>query len=171
MRFTRRLVLVYAALVGACSMNPTTPGPPTGSGTDKLEWVIAEGRTPEYPYQLRFCKIPASFSRSQYPIRLNVFWSMETPQPNGLASSEDIKRMHTFEERIVAATESNQVAVLPLILTGRGEREFVFFVRSSEEFLRALSQMPQEKARYPIEIRQSHDPNWTYYENELRTVK
>jgi Family of unknown function (DUF695) len=152
-------------------MNPNSSSPAIGSGTEELEWVIAEGRTAEYPYELRFCKIPVNFPRSQYPVRLNIFWSMASPRQDGLASPEDIQRMHVFEERVVAATENQQIAMLPLVLTGKGQREFVFFARSSEKFLQALSHMPQEDARYPIEIHQSDDATWTYYENEIGAVK
>jgi hypothetical protein len=167
MKIPSRLAIVFAAVVGACSMNTS---PPT-FGTNDFEWVIAEGLTPEYKYQLRFCKFPGTFPRSQYPVRLNVFWSMARPRSDGLASPEDIERMHVFEERLIAATKKSQIGVLPMVLTGRGEREFVLYVRSSEEFMRALSQMPQEVERHPIEIHQADDPAWNYYDNEVHSVK
>lgn len=167
MKVVRFLALSCAAIVGACSLNTSRPT----FGTRDLEWVIADGRTSEYPYQIRFCTIPANFPRSQYPIRLNIFWSMAKPRSDGLASSEDIERMHVFEARLVEATERGQIAVLPVVFTGRGEREFVFYARSSEEFMMALRQMPQETERYPIEIRQTEDPDWSYYDNEIHSVK
>ncbi|MBC3807663.1 DUF695 domain-containing protein [Undibacterium seohonense] len=134
-------------------------------------WAIAEGKTETYPFQLRFRKIPASFPRAHYPIRINIFWKMNMPQKNGLASPADISLMHSFEDRLVATTESDGVAILTLVLTGRGEREFVFFVHSKQEFLKRLSNMPQEIARYPIEIHANETSSWDYYDNEMRNLK
>jgi hypothetical protein len=152
-------------------MDPNSSTPAIDFGTESLAWVVAEGHTTKYPYQLRFCKIPVSFPRSKYPVRVNIFWSMASPRQDGLASPEDIQRMHAFEERIVSATENKKIAMLPLVLTGNRQREFVFFARSSEEFLEALRHIPQEDARYPIEIHQSEDASWTYYENEIGAIK
>lgn len=128
----------------------------------ELGWAISEGATETYRFQQRFRHLPADFMRSLYPIRLNIFWAMESPLANGLASLEDIHSMHVFEDRIVRVTELDGTAVLTMVTTGRGEREFVFYVRSSDEFMRHLSQIPQEKSRYPIEIHMMEDHDWIY---------
>jgi Family of unknown function (DUF695) len=134
-------------------------------------WAIAEGNTATYPFQLRFRRIPSEFMRSPYPVRLNVFWTMKDPTTDGLASPEDIHLMHLFEDRIVHATEPDSVAILTMVLTGRGEREFVFYVRSRNEFLQCLTQMPQDDSRYPVAIHAADDPEWAYYDNELHRVQ
>lgn len=148
-------------------MNPTA----ATFSTENLRWVIAESRSVDYTYELRFCVIPSNFARSRYPIRLNVFWSMAAPRTDGLASAQDVARMHVFEQRLVGTIERGQIAVLPLVLTGRGEREFVFYARSSDEFMEALRQMPQEDDRYPIEIHRTEDPDWNYYDYEIQSVR
>ena len=50
-----------------------------------------------------------------------------------------------------------------MVLTGNGEREFVFFARDQKEFVRRLSQMPQETVRY--------DAGWDYFEQEVEEYK
>jgi hypothetical protein len=132
----------------------------------ELGWIISEGEAENYRFQQRLRRVPEDFPRSSYPIRLNIFWAMERPLANGLASPEDIHFMHKFEDRIVRVTELDGTAVLTVVLTGRGQREFVFYARSSDDFLRHLSQMPQEKSRYPIEIHRGEDQDWTYFDNE-----
>ena len=152
-------------------MNQPKEKSSSAAQSDEFGWAIAEGKTAAYPFQLRFRRFPSDYSRSQFPVRLNVFWAMAGPDASGLATPNDIKLMHTFENRIVEATESDGVAVLAMVLTGRGEREFVFFVRSGNDFLQRLTQMPQEEVRYPITIQSGRDPAWEYYDNETRNLQ
>ena len=139
--------------------------------TDDLQWVMARGQTPDYAFLLRFCEMPANFPRERFPLRLNVFWTVAQPSPEGMPSSSDSDLMQAFEERVVAATEPEGVAVLPMVLTGRGQREYVFYVRSADDFLQCLANMPQESEPYPIEIHSHDDPGWGYYDDEVASVR
>lgn len=65
------------------------------------------------------------------------------------------------------AVEADDLAVLVLVLTGRSEREFVFYLDNEQEFLRRLSSMPQEAERYPIKIHKNEDPQWVYFDREM----
>lgn len=58
-----------------------------------------------------------------------------------------------------------------MVLTGRSEREFVFYTSDPQEFVQRLSQMPQNEDRYPIEIHAIEDQDWKYYENEVQNVR
>ena len=78
--------------------------------------------------------------------------------------------MHAFEDRLVSATEPH-AAVLAMVMTGRGERELVFFAKSTDEFMRLLGSMSQELTRYPIKIHAADDPEWSYLENEIRATR
>lgn len=81
----------------------------------------------------------------------------------GLATRQELVRLHVFEDRLVGAVEQDMSSVLAAVVTGRGEREFVFFVKSPQEFVGRLSTMPQETERYPIEIRLNEDSDWLYF--------
>jgi hypothetical protein len=129
----------------------------------ELDWAIAESETDEYTYQVRFRCFPSDFSMIDYPVRLNVFWKMGKPAQNGLASPVDIPLMQTFEDRIVRVSELRALSILAAVVTGRGEREFVFYARNAGDFLGCLNEIPQEEDRYPIEIHSSDDPTWDYF--------
>lgn len=150
-------------------MNKLPFGLASISTLDELPWAIARGHTEAYPFQLRFRSFPTTFPRAAFPVRLNIFWKMNSPHPSGLASPVDIDCMQTFEDRLVSATEPH-AAVLAMVMTGRGEREFVFFAQSAKEFMHQLGGMPQESTRYPIEIHAADDPGWSYFDNEVRAA-
>lgn len=133
----------------------------------ELGWAIAEGKTDEYSFQVRFRCFPVDFSKDSYPVRINVFWGMARPLEDGLASQVDIPIMQKFEERIVRTSELDGSAILAAVLTGRGEREFVFYARSTDAFLCKLNEIPQETDRYPIQIHSSNEPGWDYFCNVI----
>jgi len=129
----------------------------------EIPWVVAERHTDAYPYLVRFRQFSEDFPRSTYPKRLNIFWSVQEADDIGLATKQELARLHVFEDRLVEAVEHDKSSVLAAVVTGRGEREFVFFVRNPQEFIGRLSAMPQEAERYPIEIHLNEDPDWLYF--------
>jgi len=129
------------------------------------DWAIAEGHTGEYPYQVRFRKLPRTFDCSGHTKRLNVFWSMASSSNKGMATTDELGRLHVFEERLVNAVEYDGSAILAAVLTGRGEREFVYYVHDAQDFVARLSNMPHEAERYPIELHAADDPEWEYYKS------
>ena len=131
---------------------------------DTASWVIAESHTSEHSFQIRFRKLPLGFERLPYPKRLNVFWSMRNPDEHGMATNGELENLHTFEDRLVAAVEQDESAMLVAVLTGRGEREFVFYVQDPQPFIKHLSEMPQEAERYPVEVHFEEDPAWGYFD-------
>lgn len=130
----------------------------------ELGWALAAGKTDEYPFQVRFRCFPHDFPKMHYPVRLNVFWEMEHPLDDGLASSIDITTMQQFEERIVRICELNGLTVLTAVLTGRGEREFIFHTQNASNFMNCLNEIPQHSIPYPIKIFSSDDPGWEYFQ-------
>lgn len=89
---------------------------------------------------------------------------MALPDENGFPSPEEAKNLHTFEDRLIAAVEQDESVWLVAVLTGRAEREFVFYLQQPQQFLQHLTNMPQEHDRYPIEIYCEDDPDWSYFD-------
>jgi hypothetical protein len=136
---------------------------------DTAHWAVAEGHTGEYPFQVRFRRFSADLPRPGYPKRLNVFWSMRLPNEEGLATTAELDNLHVFEDRLVAAVEQDKSVLLAAVLTGRAEREFVFYLQQPQLFLKRLADMPQEEERYPIEIHLADDPEWNYFDDLLHS--
>jgi hypothetical protein len=138
---------------------------------DSIGWTIAEGHTGEYPFQVRFRQFDDQFPKSEYPFRLNIFWTMNESDGQGYPTSTELELLHTFENRLVDAEEEDNFSVFAMALTGRNEREFVFYTSDPQEFVTRLSMMPHEEDRYPIEIHRNEDAEWGYFENEVNNVQ
>lgn len=131
---------------------------------DNAGWSLGEGHTGEFPFQLRLRVVPVDFAREAFPKRLNVYWSMNAADEEGLPTHEEIEALHRFEDRLVAAVEEAQAAMLVAVITGGGEREFVFQAGDPERFLQCVTEMPQEGDRYPIEMTVADDPEWAFFD-------
>ena len=138
---------------------------------DSIGWSVAEGKTDLYKFQVRYRRFEKAFPRTNYPNRLNIFWNVSSPDQEGLATKEELEKLHSFENRLVAAVELDESAILTAVLTGRKEREFVFFAKDPNDFVHRLTEMPQEKDRYPIQIRLNQDPSWSYFDEIIPIEK
>ena len=130
-------------------------------------WIVAEGNTGSYPFQVRLRQFSMELSKHAFPLRLNVFWSILKSDDKAYPTKSELERLHSFENRLVKAMETDDFAVLTMVLTGRNEREFVLYTSDRQEFLRRLSQMPSEADPYPIKIYCHEDPRWEYYEKQV----
>jgi Family of unknown function (DUF695) len=119
------------------------------------------------PIITRFREFPREFPRWKYPCRLNIVWKMTEADTHGLPTGEEFSRLETFEDRLIDAAEHDEHSILLGVLTGNGEREFIFQTRDVSGFLQRLTNMPQKEDRYPITIYRNDDPDWSYFESGI----
>jgi len=137
------------------------------SNLDELGWSVVEGKTNDYIFKNRFRQFPKNFNTKKYPQRLNIFWTMDEIFENGFPTENELEKLHNFENRLVFSVEEDEFSVLSMVLTGNGQREFVFHTPNPQEFIERLSNMPQEEKPYPIEIHCNEDEYWAYYFDEI----
>ena len=138
---------------------------------DELAWTVAEGETEDYVFQIRFRHFPENLVTTEYPHRLNIFWKMSEILDNGFPDKTELDKLHTFEDRLIDAVEFDEFSIMSMVLTGDGQREFVFHTPDPPEFIKRLIDMPQEEEKYPIEIHSNEDKEWYYYFNELNNIE
>lgn len=138
---------------------------------DDFTWVVAECADPDRPFFIRYIEDKKQIDRKRYSNRLNVFWTFRTPTENGLPSSEDGDETKVFEDRLIEAVEIEGHSILVMIITGRGQKEYVWQTADPQQFLDSLTSMPQEKERYPIEIQHTEDEAWSFYNDLLADIE
>lgn len=80
----------------------------------------------------------------------------------GLSLELEFERLEVFENRLVEAVEQDQHSLLSVVLTTNRQREFVFHTADVSGFLARLTNMPQERTRYPIKLQRFDDLDWEY---------
>ena len=135
---------------------------------DTRGWAIAQGETGDgEPLLVRIKRYEDDFPRARYPHRLDIAWPLSDEGIDGLPGKADMEAMQAFEDRICAAIERDSQSTLCLVITGVGEREWVFYCSDEHEFVQRLSTMPHDDKPYPIRIEYEHDPAWAFYADYL----
>ncbi len=136
------------------------------------QWSLAEGLHNDKPLLIRYrSELSSKPDVSAYPVLIRVTWPFATDS-TGMPDSSSSDAMATFEDRLVSAVEPTQDAALVAVITNNGQREWLFYTSSAQEFCRRLTDMPQEEERYPISLMLETDPDWSVlHENILAGVK
>ena len=131
---------------------------------DTRGWAIAQCETDDgEPLMFRIKRYEDDFPRARYPHRLDISWPLFEEDSDGPPAKATLDAMQAFENRICAAIEHDSHSTLCLVITGDGEREWIFYCSDENEFVQRLSTMPHDDAPYPIRIGYEHDPEWGFY--------
>lgn len=127
-------------------------------------WAVAEGRDGEMPLIFRIREIPDTFDRRRFPHLISIQWSFE-PVGQGMPDQETQAKMNEMEERLLKTLEGTGQAVLTVIVTGNGIREFQWYAPSPDIMMAGLNKALAGLPPLPIEISGEEDPNWEAYGN------
>lgn len=132
---------------------------------DVVTWATAtsthatNGRVIVFRYAKDF---RTTFQKSSLPIRVILVWHYDSQ--SGMPAKSEREAMDRLEDLLGPVIEKSKLAVLPLVSTGENLREWTYYARSEEEFLRALNTALANQPRFPIEIHAAPDPEWLTYE-------
>jgi hypothetical protein len=135
------------------------------SGSDAQRFAIATatnhstGRVVIFRYVQTF---GPGFTKQTQPDRVILAWKYESEK--GMPSVKERQRMDELEDALAPLVETEGFATLALVSTGEDLREWVYYARSQEEFLKRLNAALSGKPAFPIEIHADPDPSWTTYE-------
>ena len=129
-------------------------------------WSISEGIHGGKPLVIRFRDgFGSKPDVGAYPTLLRVTWTFNGGA-SGMPDQAASKQMEVFENRLVKVVEPDN-AVLVAVVSNNGAREWAFYTSDAAEFGRLLTEMPQEKERYPIEISAESDPAWSFLYDDI----
>ena len=100
------------------------------------------------------------FDRSSQPDRIIIVWKYESE--TGQPVSNEHQRMNAFEDLLSPALPE-EFATLALVSTGENLREWIYYVKSEDEFMGRLNKALAGTA-FPIEIHTASDSTWETYD-------
>jgi len=140
--------------------------------TDKMDdsWAVVETSQNEFPLIIRVRQKVDTSLRSSRPYKITIIWSVIHGRDNGFPVKMEQLEMERFEDLLVEAFEKDNQAVLMLVYTSAGTREWVFYTKDVDEFSKRLNSIPQEQQKYPIEIFSDTDIGWELYIQERQSL-
>lgn len=133
-------------------------------------WAVIESSENDLPLIIRIRQKVDTALRPPRPHKITIIWSVIHGRENGFPVKMEQLEMESFEDYLVKAVENDDQAVLLLVYTHAGTREWVFHARNVNEFSKRLNGIPHQNQKYPIEIYCDEDPSWTLYDQEYETL-
>jgi hypothetical protein len=134
---------------------------------DTRGWKIGSRETEKGKSLIRVKDIEEGFDFSAFPERLSVIWDFEETAP----SANEFDAMKEFEDQVCERIESDGSAILCIVFTEPGYREWDFHATSAEAFVEVLNQLPPRDEPFPIEIHHATDPEGEFYWSFARRLR
>jgi hypothetical protein len=100
------------------------------------------------------------FTKEAQPDRIIFVWKYKSLQ--GMPRVKERQQMDALEDTLAPVLETDGFATLVLVSTGEDSREWTYYTRSQDEFLKRLNAALIGKPAFPIKIHTAADPLTTY---------
>ena len=104
---------------------------------------------------------PAGVKKEIFAENVIVEWRYDGGMPDEATAAA----MFALQELIEPLDDHTKHSVLMHVFTGTGMKEWCFYTRSYDDFMKALNVALRGKPRFPIEILHDSDPGWEYWSN------
>lgn len=126
------------------------------------QWTVATAQDGDMPLIFRIRSVSGRLNRSDYPNMIAISWPYE-PQEMGMPSPETKTSMDLLEDLLTRPLESGANALLTVVVTGNGVREWQWYTRSQEETMSRVNSALAGQPPFPVEFSVQHDPGWQAY--------
>jgi hypothetical protein len=132
------------------------------AAADEL-WSVTQLEKNGRPLLVRYrSERPQAAEAAAFPFLLSATWAYQANE-FGLPAAEEMERMDRFEDALASALETSRTAYLMVILTGNGERDWLWYTTGEEEAMRQVNQALQGHKPYPIQFSVQKDRGWKAY--------
>jgi hypothetical protein len=122
-----------------------------GVGAALDDWSVATGDEKGHPVIVRTrTRAPRGIVLEQYPASVEVTWSFDGSNTNGMPTPELQARMSECED-LLATLESSSNGLLGMSITGNGRREWIWYVANADDLASKVQGLV--KQRFPVGVR------------------
>jgi hypothetical protein len=126
-------------------------------------WSVAQAEKNGKPLLIRYrSERPQGVETAAFPFLLSATWTYQANEV-GLPAPEEMGLMNKFEEALVPALEASQIAHLMVILTGNGERDWLWYTCGEPEAMCQVNQALKGHKPYPVQFSVQQDRGWRAY--------
>jgi hypothetical protein len=154
---TKLFAVTLAATVSA------SPDPPD-------TYFIANGQEDGKPLIFRsVTAVPAGVREADFPNLVVIYWRYN-PSPNGMPDPVANSGQIDLEDALMPL-DTNAIGRQMLVVTGNGRKEWHWYVKNFDTWMKQLNQRLAAMPAFPIEISHDYEPNWSSYKAFIAQVK
>ena len=137
--------------------------PREGQSLADDQWSVAQAEKNGKPLLIRYrSERPQGVDTAAFPFLLSATWTYRANEA-GLPAPEEQEWMGKFEDALASALEPSQTAHLMVVLTGNGERDWLWYTCGEAEAMRQVNQALKGHKPYPVEFSVQQDRRWRAY--------
>ncbi|HEY0140200.1 MAG TPA: DUF695 domain-containing protein [Thermoanaerobaculia bacterium] len=137
---------------------------------DPAEWSMVTARKPETGqvavFRVRFAK-PARPDLPSLVWAIVIEWPYDGDQMPPAEVNAAQQRFEQAADPLASSTHSELVHVS----TGMGMKEWIFYARTREQFMKELNELLSGHPRYPLDIEFLEDPAWQVWEDAVKDLR
>ncbi len=111
---------------------------------------------------------PAIASIDTYQTSVIVKWDYIPESAAGMPPEKTKHEMDLFEREIGELTAENDNSYLMVVATGMGIREWHFYVKEYDIFIKRFNGLLKKAKEFPIDIEYYHDPEWNNWRDFVK---
>jgi hypothetical protein len=126
------------------------------------EWSVATAEDDGMPLIFRIRTVPSDLNRAGLPHLIAVSWPYQ-PADGGMPSPADKEQMDLLEDLLTPALEGNHDALLTVVATGNGVREWQWYSAVPDATMQLVNTALNGHPPFPVELSIQDDPDWAAY--------
>jgi uncharacterized protein DUF695 len=158
-RMKRIAVALCAALIASALIAAVPPTPNRGPN---IGWVVTTSKQADKLLLLKVRnEVPPDAQPAKYPNAIEMHWKY-APDATGMPAEKVVTQIAKFEAA-VDPIQGDHVGYLMMIVTGKGERTWLWYVSDPKAFAKELNQLIPGHP-FPITLTTAaKEPDWKTY--------
>lgn len=152
---SRVLLVIFMSFLSSLFGGENKNEPASSDGWAIAKVTSADGRVGVFRY--REAK-PTQWQSAPLSEEVSITWRYAGSLPDEATSA----KMAGFEDAMESLSSDPDVSLV-LVMTLGGSREWVYYCRDYDAYMRRLNACLAGKPRFPIGIEHSHDAEWKYW--------
>ena len=114
--------------------------------------------------------IPENSVETEYPFLISIYWPYTSDGDSGMPGADTNEAQVVFEDALEDLDRTG-VSHLMLVVTGNGRKEWHWYVKDVDNWMQKLNSSLAGQPTFPIQIENSHQPDWALYHRFISGVK
>jgi Family of unknown function (DUF695) len=157
----KRIAVVLGLALIASSLIAATPAPVPDKGPNN-GWIVTTSKQHDHLLLLKVrAEVPADVQPAKYPNAVEMHWKY-VPDSKGMPAEKVITQIAKFEATL-DPLQGDRVGYLMMIVTGSGERTWLWYAADPKAFATELNQLIPGHP-FPITLNAAaKEPDWKTY--------
>jgi hypothetical protein len=133
------------------------------------EWDVLRGEHGGRPMLVRInTGLKQVTGHPDYGVQVGVAVPLNDPLDNGLPTPQEDQQLGLIEQRLHAELEGTRRAVLSVVITTGGMREFVFYAASRDWIGAWAPKFDEATGSHTVQVMARPDPEWSVFRRFVR---